>query len=238
MLPRHLLDDVADLVLGRACLGCDRAGPGLCDACMALIRGQGPVVRTRADALAVVARAEYAGLTRDAVIAYKEHGHLSLARPLGELLADAVLRAEASGPLGPLGPILLVPVPGHRRSERGFDAVGTLARYCATDLRRRGRPAAVTRLLAIRATYAPLKHLGRDERRLQVAGAFRVASGRGARPPQGAPSVGARGSVRVLVVDDVVTTGATTAEALRTLEAAGVKVTAIAAVAATPARPA
>ena len=208
---------------------------------MALIRGQGPVVRTRADALAVVARAEYAGLTRDAVIAYKEHGHLSLARPLGELLADAVLRAEASGPLGPLGPlgpILLVPVPGHRRSDRGFDAVGTLARYCATDLRRRGRPAAVTRLLAIRAAYAPLKHLGRDERRLQVAGAFRVASGRGARPPRGAPSVGDRGSVRVLVVDDVVTTGATTAEALRTLEAAGVKVTAIAAVAATPARPA
>ena len=74
------------------------------------------------------------------------------------------------------------------------------------------------------SAYRPLKDLSRAERRLRIEGAFRVPARVRRRA---ALQVGAG----VIVVDDVLTTGATMGEAVRTLTAAGIPVAGVAVVA-------
>lgn len=217
------LRDLADLVLGRRCLGCDVPGPDLCPACLATLRTR-PLQLTRPDGLTVIAATTYETLARRVVIAYKERGHLSLAVPLGILLADAVhtvLREHDAAAC------TLVPIPGHRRSQRGFDALAAITRYAVRDLRRRGTNARTAPLLRADADYAPLKRLGRQDRQERIAGAFRSA-------PAHAGTRASGPDHPIVIVDDIVTSGATTAEAVRTLTRAGLRITGIAAVAATP----
>lgn len=214
----HLLDDLADLVLARRCLGCGVLGRPLCDGCLEAIRGDGAIRQVLAVAppVPLVSAVAYDGAARQSIIEYKEHGLVSLAAPLSTLLAGAV------GMLLPNGkPIGVVPVPGHHRSGRGFDATGTVARRAARRLREQGHRVTCEQSLAMTHDYGPLKTLGRAERARRVAGAF------------AAPRV--VGSRRVVVVDDVVTTGATTADAVRALRAAGRTVVGVATIAATSA---
>jgi predicted amidophosphoribosyltransferase len=192
--------DLADLVLGRACLGCGAPAPGVCGPCRAGLLQ--PRTGRLADGTPVHAATPYRGLARDLVIAFKEHGFRDLGPPLGGLLADAVRRAPAG---------LVVPVPGRRRLRRGYDPVGVLATSAA---RRLGRPPPAVALRAGR--YPELKGLTRAERLAAVPGAFRVV-----RPVAGP----------VVLVDDVLTTGATLGEAVRTCRSAGIEVVACAVVA-------
>jgi predicted amidophosphoribosyltransferase len=76
----------------------------------------------------------------------------------------------------------------------------------------------VSNVLAPARSYRPLKDLSREERHAAVAGAFEVRRGATLR---GRP---------VIVVDDVITTGATTGEAIRSLEASRLPVHGVAAV--------
>ena len=161
----------------------------------------------------------YDGVARSALIAFKEHGRTDVGRPLGAALADAV--SLIHGGAGP--PVALVPVPASPAAlrHRGRDHVLQLARAAARQLRDRGRPATVLPLL--RAVRSPADQSGLDASRrvTNVRGAF------AARP--GAPSgCGAR----LILIDDIVTTGATAAECARTLVAAGGSVDGVAAVAA------
>jgi len=102
---------------------------------------------------------------------------------------------------------LVVPIPLHaaRRRERGYDQASMLAHALGAAL---GVPVLDRALDRVRAT-APQTRLDARERRANLAGAFRV------REP------GCWTGRRVLVVDDVVTTGATFEAALRALAAAG-----------------
>jgi len=208
-------DDVADLVLGRQCLGCGTFAPGLCPRCLGGLRGQ---VHTVPGTSPVGhAAVPYADLGRRLVLSYKERGYLSLALPLGWLLADAVWAAmRASGSRD----CVLVPVPGHRRSRRGFDAVGAIASEATRALSRAGIHATQERLLRGRSAYPALKGLGRSARRAAVEGAF-VATA----PP--------RFGQCVILVDDIITTGATSRSAVAALEQASIRVAGVAAVAAT-----
>jgi ComF family protein len=152
--------------------------------------------------------APYGGLVRDALHALKYRGEQRLAGPLGA--ATAARWQEAA-----IGGDVLVHVPVHpaRRAARGYDQAELLARAAARAL---GRPA-VPALRRDRAT-APQFELGRDRRAANVAAAFAVDAARGA---------GVAGRWIVLV-DDVVTTGATLvacAEAL--LDAGAVAVSAV-----------
>ena len=210
----RVIRDVADLVLGRSCLACSVTGPSLCEECLALLRAQ-PGRRTVVHGTPGHSAVDYRGAGRWVILDYKQHGDRSLARPLGRLLADAVLDVHRGGPL------TLVPIPAHRRSRRGFDALGAVAEHAARELAASGRPARIDRLVRSAARYPPLKDLGRLERQRRVLGAFT------ARP-------GAEGAARggVIVVDDVLTTGATIREAIRALTATGHRVIGFATVAA------
>lgn len=207
-----IIGDIADLVLGRSCVGCDEPGPALCPTCLASLRGS--VIRSDSPHPLTVAATRYDGLARRAVLAYKEDGHRSLAGPLGWLLADAVWAAmQHCG----AGSCAIVPVPGHRRPRRGYDALGAIARRARQALTDAGIEVAEYRLLRTCIDYPALKGLGRAERRARVSGAFETTRSRGA--PR-----------KVILVDDVLTTGATAAEATETLERSGIAVLAVASV--------
>ena len=212
-----ILSDLADLVLGRCCLSCGTPAPGLCGPCLARLR-RPPMQLSRPQiAVPVLSAAAYSGLTRELLIAYKEHGYRSLARPLGWMLADAIWTARR---LSSDRSVSIVRVPSHRRSQRGYDALGDIATVARRAISSTGTPWQEQRLLRIGTDYPALKRLGKQARRDRIAGAFRLSGG----VASGAP---------VILVDDIITTGATIAEAMRMLTAAGIRVSAIAVVAAT-----
>ena len=144
-----------------------------------------------------------AGPAREAILGFKHTGRDTLGRHLAELMA------ERSGPIMETGPWdMLVPVPLHRlrEQERGFNQAAFLARRVG---RRVGVPVADRALRRVRQT--PPQSGDADDRRRNVRGAFAVP-----RPAQ----VAAR---HVLLIDDVLTTGATANECARTLRRAGAR---------------
>ena len=145
--------------------------------------------------------AQYGGELETLLLALKFGGRRDLARPLGRLAA-----ATFAAWLGAAAVDLVAPVPLSRRRlrERGYDQAWLLAREVALRL---GRPAEARALVRARET-APQTALSAARRRDNVASAF--APGR--------PDVAGR---RVLLVDDVLTTGATASACARTLRAAG-----------------
>lgn len=205
-----------DLAVGRRCLECGAPGPAWCDRC--LRRAHDPHVVRTPRGHHVHAAADYGGTVRAAIVAYKEQGHLALARPLGRLLAAAVngLLPEDRGG-GAESPPLLVAAPSRRSAvrHRGHDHAGRLARAAAgwsagvvIDRWTARREAPVLRW---RHGVADQSALGADRRAANVHGALR------ARPAR-------RPGTRVVVVDDIVTTGATLDETHRALEVAGYRV--------------
>jgi predicted amidophosphoribosyltransferase len=221
---------LADLVLPRTCAGCGVPGAVLCVDCARLLtrpRLASPR-RHPPDFPPTVAAGAYAGPVRPAVLAFKEHGRAELARPLGTALALAAA-AVLSGLPGP-GPVLLVPVPSSAAAvrRRGRDHVRELADAAAAELRTAGLPARTVRLLG-RAPGRRVRDsagLSAEERRANLAGRFRV------RPLR----VGLPGECRLVLVDDVVTSGATLTEAARALASAVDTPLLAAVVAATPRR--
>ncbi|WP_030951038.1 ComF family protein, partial [Streptomyces sp. NRRL S-481] len=143
----------------------------------------------------------------------------ALAGPLGVALAGAVRaglhRAGGEQPWihGGGAPVLLVPVPSGRRAvrARGHDPVRRIALAAAGELRRSGTPARVLGVLRQRRAVADQAELNSRQRLENLAGALTVAPG-GARLLTEGP---------VVLVDDVMTTGASMAEAARAVRAAG-----------------
>lgn len=221
-----LYDAFADLVLGAACVACGRAGRPLCRDCHdALPATAVPAwpTPTPAGLAPPYVAGEYADALRALVLAHKEDRLLALARPLGGLLATAV--AASVVPLQDA--VLLVPVPSRRAAqrERGYDPTGAMVRRAARELRRDGRHVGVAPVLRLRGRVQDQAGLGAEQRSRNLAGSMWCPSGVVAR------YAGVR--ARVVVCDDVLTTGATAREAQRALEAAGLGVHAIACVAAT-----
>jgi predicted amidophosphoribosyltransferase len=177
------------------------------------------------------AATSYDGTVREMILAHKEHRLLGLARPLGELLSLASISALDELVKGrPLtGDLLLVPVPSRPGSvrQRGHDPTGNLVRVAALDLTALGRPAVRAELLRTRPGLADQSGLDAGARALNLAGAYRVH-------PPALRRLARRGRpVHVVVCDDVLTTGATAAEAQRALRAVGLPALAAVAVAAT-----
>ncbi|GGW66441.1 hypothetical protein GCM10010381_59330 [Streptomyces xantholiticus] len=156
------------------------------------------------------AAAPYADSVRAVLLAHKERGALGLAGPLGVALAGAVLAAVADG-TGPGGPLLLVPVPSAPSAvrARGQDPTRRIALAAAGELRRTGRVAKVLPVLRQRRRMADQAGLTARQRLANTRGALEVRAG-GARLLAGG---------RAVLVDDLMTTGATLVEAARALGA-------------------
>ena len=192
----------ADLLLGASCPGCGHPAVALCATCSVGITPRPAVVRTQP--VDVAAAGEHDGVLRLAIVAWKEEGRSALVRPLAHLLGASVLEVA-----DPARPLILVPVPTSRRSRRarGADVVDELARCAAELLRATGAKVAVDQALRVARRVADQSGLGARDRRDNLRGAFAVRS---TRRLEGRD---------VVVVDDIVTTGATLGEAVRALRA-------------------
>ncbi len=208
---RAALRDALALVLPVACAGCDEPDISLCEDCAAALA---PVPRRRvltgdaaADGLAVWSGLRFDGIPGRVIRALKEEGRTGLARDLAPALAQAL---EAVGDRA----VVIVPVPTSRAAfrRRGYRVVELVA--ARAGLR-------VEPLLVHTRRTADQRGLDEAGRRDNVAGSLRSRDAAGR---------------RVIVVDDVVTTGATLTEAARALRAAGAEVVGAVTIAATPRR--
>jgi ComF family protein len=146
--------------------------------------------------------APFSGSVRSALHAIKYSGEQRLAEPLGAAVARRWARVGVGAEL-----VTHVPVHAERARIRGYDQAELIARAAARHI---GLPYA-SLLARERATVAQFD-LDRGDRAANVAGAFATRAGRGSVDPAGR---------WVLLVDDVVTTGATLAACAEALERAG-----------------
>ncbi len=184
--------------------------PHLCPACADDFAGPAPPPPSLPGIGRAVAFGEHAGALRAAIHRFKYAGRLQLARPLGMLLLADFLNHWKPGEID-----RIIPVPLHpsRLRWRGFNQAALPLRHW----RRIARSAAMTAphgpadegLLIRRRNTAAQMGMRRKERRINIRDAFAVA-----RPDR------ARGA-RLLLVDDVFTTGATLSECARTLLESG-----------------
>lgn len=144
----------------------------------------------------------HAGVVRKGIHQLKFGGQLHWVPPLAELLVRLVRREAAVLPVD-----MIFPVPLHvkRLRQRGFNQAGLLARSLGRQL-----GVAVRYDCLVRKCWTePQTRLNREERLHNVKDAFRVADANKVRER------------RILIVDDVYTTGTTLNECAKTLKAAG-----------------
>jgi ComF family protein len=187
-----------DLLLPPRCPGCGREGEILCGACARpLLRRLGEPASLPVGVPSLVPPglaglefcAIYSGPVRAALQALKYDGEQRLVEPLAAAVTARIRHARIPGEL-----IAHVPVHRERARERGFDQAALLAAAVAVRLRVPSLP-----LLARSAATVAQHALGRDARASNVGSAFRVA------PRYRALLV----DRRVILIDDIVTTGAT-----------------------------
>lgn len=198
----------------RSCVGCGAETVTLCAQCIGEIDQPVITSRPRFGTRTVAASGVYDGALRDALLAYKEHGRRDLTRLLGLLLARAVIGALDLLEVSDL-PLVLVPVPSSPRAirRRGMHHVEELARIAAGVLAVEGMRTRVAGVLRVRSHFDQVG-LGALQRQRNVRDSHWVH--RDARSWVGHWS----GRVRLIVVDDIVTTGSTLAEACRALQRA------------------
>lgn len=241
MLPRWL-EPAAEIVWPAACIACDVPRPegALCRPCRdTLVPGDGAgcprcgLIRLELPATGghhlcgtclrepppwERARAAwaYGGALRDAVARWKNVPDHRLGPAIAALLTE---RAEASGWAELPGSVRVVPVPGHPRRirARGFHPAGLLARALARRLALPLEP------LGLRARHPPPSSRGLD-RRARQRRLGRAFEGRRRRLER----------ARILLVDDVMTTGATARAASRACLRAGARGVEVAVLARTP----
>lgn len=188
-----------DLLVPPTCSGCGRSGAACCATCLDSF---GPPTRLQVPGVGppVWTLATYQGAARELVLAFKERGARALAAWFGALVAACLVS------LGP-PPWTLVPAPSRRSAarDRGGDHMVRIAREVEI--------AAVAPVLRLGAGVADSVGLGAGARRRNLEGRVLVSGV----PPPGT----------TVVLDDVVTTGATAAACVRALRRAGVRTHAV-----------
>lgn len=219
MLPRTLQNALLDALLDAwalvapvQCAGCGADDRSLCDSCRAALTGT--LIVTRVADVEVHSALEYRTVVREVLLAFKQQGRTdvasALATPLARALDAAISSAEPRA--GARAPELaLVPTSAAAWRRRGYDPVRLVANRAGVSARR---------VLFVARSGRAQKSLTRDERVANRVGAF-VARG----------DLTGR---RFVIVDDILTSGATIVEAARALRAAHAEVIAGATIAFTP----
>lgn len=209
-----------DLLFPPRCVGCGREGEFLCVLCRhSLPRLDGalcpkcsqpfqkggvcsPCQRWPLAIDGIRSPYRFEGVMRQAILGLKYQNLKVLSTPLAELLAHYWQSCPLPGEV-------LVPVPLHPRRlrERGYNQAALLARALGERI---GLPVEETSLRRYRAAPSQARAASAEERRANVAGAFLC-------PPSSLEGK------RVVLVDDVCTTGATLDAAARALKAAGAR---------------
>lgn len=209
-----LVEGFAELVAPSRCAGCDLPGGLLCNDCDRTLPRIDPKTacpscgapfgglvctecwETRFAFAGAVALAELDGAVARAVVLHKDAGERRLGRTLGDRLAQAVVHRWPDPP----GLVTWVPPTAAALARRGFDHGRSLAVPVAAALGSEAKP------LLARASARDQRRLGREARGRNSAGSFSCL---------GEVTGG------VLIVDDVLTTGATLDSAAEALHAAG-----------------
>jgi predicted amidophosphoribosyltransferase len=220
---RGWLAEAAGVLVPAACAGCGadaaevRLRHGVCRTCRPHLEPLPVEADGRSLGFTVQAALEYRGVVAAVLGAVKERGRTDALAALAPALAASVDLALALARLPPGPGVLLVPVPSSPKAvrRRGFRPVDDL-------LRRAGHPVSRSSRLVLARSVRDQAGLSSSERAANLHGALRARG-----PFEGRP---------VLLVDDVVTTGATLVEAARAVTAAGGEVVAAACLAHTPRR--
>lgn len=226
----RILGDAVALGAPPSCAGCGNAGSALCGVCLAALDGAARMHRpspTPAEWVPAHVVADYGGIVRDVITSWKERGRRDVASLLAPALARAIRAAIADLPVAVVdAPVTIVPMPASAsaRRRRGEDVWARVVRQ-AVGLLAQEMPGTAVRLdncLRLTRRTRDQSGLSAGARSVNLRGALTCH-----RPPPGP----------VVIVDDIITTGATVAEASRALRAAGVRDARIAAIAATSRSP-
>ncbi len=200
----RMLERLLDLLFPRRCAFCHRlieSEDPVCRDCrrrLPYTLGEGQKLRLReADCYAAL---YYEGDVRSSLLRYKFHAATGYAKVYGEFLAKCVDENGIS-----CDSISWVPLSRRRLRRRGYDQAELLARELSA---RTGIPCVRT-LRKLRHTPAQSKTGDAVRRKANVAGAYALAEG---------AEISGR---RILLLDDIVTTGATLSECVKLLKAAG-----------------
>jgi len=221
---------LAGLVLPVQCAGCGLDDVAWCAACRRPFEERPRRCEERAgrldlldgSPLPVWTLADCVGPARETVVAWKDRGRYDLTTHLAGVARVAAARSGGTW-LAAGTPVIVVPAPSTAaaRRRRGGNLVDALAQAVAEGLTAAGRPARDAPVLARRG--ADQAGLGARARGTNLAGRVRVRGD--GRDLQGRA---------VLVVDDVLTTGATIAACRVALEASGARVVGAFTLASTP----
>jgi ComF family protein len=201
------LSSMLDILAPPVCLACDApaAGKPFCPTCWAPVTLAKPA---SLDCAPLVVLGAYKAPLSTAIVRFKYQGRPELSRPLARMLAPALDEAELPSDAA------LVPVPLHPRrlASRGYNQAALLAQELAALRQRNCHPRLLRR---VRETE---RQVGKslDERRENPDGAFELRR---------------VGPARVVLVDDVVTTGSTVRACAQALAAGGIELSAVVALA-------
>ena len=196
------LESLASLLFPPRCAFCGKVGvQGVCPACEKALPYCKTPLHERAEIGACLAPLRYEGAVRDALLNYKFHGSQSRCTGFGDILAQAA--AEHFG--GQFDLVTFVPVSKKRRRERGYDQSYLLARETC----RHWDTAPAALLQKTKDNPAQSSLSSREERQKNVAGVYAAVNEEKIR------------GARILLIDDILTTGATLREAARVLREAG-----------------
>ncbi|MBQ9685779.1 MAG: ComF family protein [Oscillospiraceae bacterium] len=201
-----LIDRLLDLIYPPRCIFCGRILPssavGVCRACAACVP-RVPAGDRRWDIKHIewcAAPLLYQGTVREALLRYKFNGVTAYGRIFADFMAKSIDEIDFSCDI-----ITWVPLSKRRLRKRGYDQAQILAEELAKRLE-----LPCGRLLEKRIDNKPQSATGDAEKRKENA-----------RGVYACPDVEAVRGKRILLVDDIVTTGATLAECARVLKAAG-----------------
>jgi len=144
----------------------------------------------------------YEGSVRSSILRYKFRGSRSYCQSYGRLLAMKLLQEDISFDV-----LTWAPISRRRKRSRGYDQVELIARAVAKEI----GTAPVPTLKKVRHNRPQSRLKDAAARRANVLGVYRVTD-----PEKVAGK-------RILLLDDIITTGATASECARTLLTAGAK---------------